>query len=89
MKRVQLRITGRVQGVYYRASTQQQARELGLTGWVRNLPGGAVEAEVQGPPSNVDALIRWCHTGPLDADVDGVDVREIEPVGSEHGFEVR
>ena len=67
-------IRGRVQGVWYRGSMQQEARRLGLTGWVRNRDDGTVEAEARGDRSIVDALIAWAHKGPSGARVDRVDV---------------
>lgn len=88
-KRVKLRVTGRVQGVYYRASTLEQATALGLSGWVRNTRDGAVELEAQGPPDAVDALISWCHEGPPAARVRDVAV-EVAPLErDEDGFDVR
>ena len=72
--RVHLRISGRVQGVWYRASTQRKASTLGLTGWVRNLPDGRVEVEAEGPRTALDTLIQWCHQGPELARVREVEV---------------
>ena len=63
-KRVQVVITGRVQGVGYRASCQRQAASLGLTGWVSNRWDGAVEALFEGEAAAVDAMLDWCHEGP-------------------------
>lgn len=74
-----LRIHGRVQGVYYRASMVEQAEQLGATGWVRNRADGSVEALVQGAPDVVDALLQWAQRGPANAQVDRVDVAEAEP----------
>lgn len=71
-----LRIHGRVQGVYYRASTVQQAERLGVHGWVRNRADGSVEVLVQGTPDAVQALIDWAHQGPARAQVERVDVSE-------------
>ena len=68
------RVAGRVQGVYYRASTQEQARALGLRGWVRNLPDGRVELRAQGTRGRVEALLAWCRKGPPSARVASVDV---------------
>lgn len=88
MRRVRLTVTGRVQGVYFRASTEQRARGLGLTGWVRNLPDGSVEVEAQGADQDVAALIDWCHEGPAYARVARVDVRDVD-VTDDRRFEVR
>ena len=77
--RKRLRITGRVQGVAFRASTITAARVLGLAGWVANRADGSVEAVAEGDEAGVAALIRWCHHGPPAARVDHVEVTD-EPV---------
>lgn len=69
-----LLISGRVQGVWYRGSTKDEARRLGLTGWVRNLADGRVEARVCGSREQVETLIQWCHQGPPAAKVSEVQV---------------
>lgn len=69
-----LHISGIVQGVSFRASTQTEARKLGVTGWVKNLADGRVEAVLQGPKEKVEELIRWCRKGPPAAKVDKVEV---------------
>ena len=74
-KRVHLKITGRVQGVYFRASTRQQAQKLGLTGWVMNCPDGSVEAIAEGVEPRLEELIAWCRQGPEGARVAEVVVR--------------
>ena len=73
-KSVRLRITGRVQGVWFRGWTNDQADELGLDGWVRNRRDGSVEAVVSGPADRVDDLVARCRTGPPAARVEDVDV---------------
>ncbi len=69
-----LLISGRVQGVWYRESMRQEAQRLGITGWVRNLADGRVEALVQGETDAVEALIRWAWQGPPAARVDDIQV---------------
>ena len=88
-KRVKVRVTGRVQGVYYRASTREKAASLGLSGWVRNTFDGAVELEAQGPPDAVDALVAWCHEGPPAARVREVAVEATALRDDDDGFDVR
>lgn len=65
-------ISGRVQGVFFRASTQKQARQLGLTGHALNLPDGRVEVLACGKPGALDALEQWLHDGPANARVESV-----------------
>ncbi len=81
-------MTGRVQGVSYRASTASEARRLGVVGWVRNLPDGSVELEVEGPDDRVAALLAWCQSGPPAARVERVAVEELAPTGAEQAFAV-
>ena len=75
-------VSGRVQGVWFRASTCEQARQLGLTGWVRNLPEGQVEVLACGPKENIEQLHRWLHQGPRMANVTEVTYEEV--VWQEH-----
>jgi acylphosphatase len=87
--RVRLRITGRVQGVWYRGATEAEARRLGVDGWVRNLPDGSVEVLVEGEPETVRALVAWCRVGPPAARVKQV-VETPEPAaGDLRGFHTR
>ena len=88
-RRVRLRIRGRVQGVFYRDSTQREAQRMELRGWVRNRSDGSVEAVAQGPPERVAALIDWCHEGPPLARVVEVSVIEESVDVDELEFEVR
>ncbi len=73
--RAELIISGRVQGVFYRASAQQEAQRLGLVGEAGNLPVGGVEVTAEGPREAVEELIAWCRRGPPAAEVDSVDVK--------------
>jgi len=73
-KAVEVRVTGLVQGVSFRYYTREHARGLGVTGWVRNEPDGAVAGHFEGPDRAVDALVAWCRQGPAYAEVDGVEV---------------
>ena len=85
---IRVRISGRVQGVSFRVWTGRQARELGLSGWVRNSPDGAVEAVFEGEPDAVSAMVEWCSQGPRGAHVDSVDEATEEPEGLP-SFEIR
>jgi len=75
-------VHGKVQGVWYRASTQQRAAELGVTGWVRNLPNGCVALHAEGTEEAVHALLEWCETGPPHAQVTQVDAQAASPSGT-------
>ena len=81
-------VHGRVQGVFFRDSTQKEAEARGVAGWVRNRDDGAVEAVFEGDRDAVERLVEFCRSGPSRADVDHVDVEEEEPEGLS-GFEVR
>jgi acylphosphatase len=81
-------VHGRVQGVFFRGSTQDEARRAGIDGWVRNLPDGAVEAVFEGEAGGVEQLVGYCRHGPSWAQVTRVDVIEEAPEG-ERGFRVR
>jgi acylphosphatase len=78
---VQVIISGKVQGVWFRASTKKKAEELGLMGWVKNVPDGSVEAVFEGDPSKVDEMIAWCWIGPPLARVSDVKVTRRESSG--------
>lgn len=81
-------VKGRVQGVYFRAFTQKQAIKLKLRGYVRNLADGDVEIVASGEHESLQALVAWCHKGPLLAKVSTVQVSEY-PLGDFDGFEIR
>lgn len=74
-----VRVWGRVQGVFFRAWTREQARDLGLAGWVRNCSDGTVEAHVEGELHPVDRLIARLREGPAQARVDRLESCEVEP----------
>jgi len=86
---VRVIISGRVQGVWFRANTKQQAEQLGLTGWVRNTSNGCVEAVFEGEENLVKEMIEWCHKGPSLAKVEKVDVKNQNPTDGFDGFSIR
>ena len=85
---MRVRVEGRVQGVFYRASTRETARRLGLTGWVRNRADGTVEALFQGPAAAVGAAVDWCREGPPGAWVDRLSVDPETPDDQRSGFDI-
>ncbi|MBI4511664.1 MAG: acylphosphatase [Deltaproteobacteria bacterium] len=91
MERARFRavVTGRVQGVSFRAWTAQEAHRLGLSGWVRNLPDGSVELEAEGPKAALESLLACCKEGPPLAHVASVRAEWKDPTGENHGFRVR
>ena len=86
--RVRARIHGRVQGVWFRGATVEEARRQGVDGWVRNSPDGYVEAVFEGPPASVAAMVAFVRRGPPAARVERVDLGEEAPTG-EQGFAIR
>ena len=86
--RRRVRVHGRVQGVFFRASTHAAARQAGVAGWVRNRPDGSVEAVFEGPPEPVERMVAYVAVGPPRAAVERIEVVEEEPQGL-GGFEVR
>ena len=81
-------VSGRVQGVFFRSYTEDEARGAGVAGWVRNLPDGRVEAVFEGGREAVESLVRWCHRGSPHAVVSSVEVKWEDPRG-ERDFRVR
>jgi acylphosphatase len=88
MKRFRVHISGRVQGVFFRANTWKKARSLCLTGWVRNLPDGCVEAVFEGEDVAAEAMRDWCRTGTPPARVDRLEAEEESPAGEFTDFEI-
>jgi acylphosphatase len=88
MRRIRAIVSGRVQGVSYRASTVTEARRLGLVGWVKNREDGSVELEAEGEAAMVAALLQWCHQGPPGAIVGRVAVEDLAPKGGERDFRI-
>ncbi len=87
--RMHLVITGRVQGVWYRASAQSEAQGLGLTGWVRNRADGDVELVAEGSRAALESLLEWCRNGPPMAHVEDVRVRWEAPLDEAQDFQLR
>jgi acylphosphatase len=83
-----VRVSGRVQGVWYRESCRREAIAAGIAGWVRNTGDGHVEAALEGERAALDRVVAWMWVGPPAALVTGVEVSEEEPTG-EAGFKVR
>ena len=86
--RARIRVTGRVQGVGYRQSAVSEASRLGVSGSVRNLPDGSVEAVAEGPRGAVEALVAWCGRGPWGARVASLEVGWEQPVGDPGPFRI-
>jgi acylphosphatase len=87
-KRAHVFIKGLVQGVFFRSSTRSEAVRLGVTGWVKNLWDGRVEAVFEGDEEKVKQMIEWCHHGPPGAHVTGVEVIWEEPTGEFSDFRI-
>lgn len=88
--RVKFKVIGRVQGVFYRQSTVDQARVLGLCGWVANEPDGSVIVDAQGEREKLECLLVWCRKGPPSAQVSSVEVKWLDEIDPEFTrFEVR
>jgi len=88
ISRVHAWISGRVQGVFYRASTHEKATSLGLKGWVKNLPDGRVELVAEGPPDKIEELLEWCQQGPPGARVTDIEVKHEKPTGEFADFSI-
>lgn len=89
LKRIEIKIYGRVQGVFFRSFVREAALELGLTGFVRNEPDGSVLVIAEGAEEKLQELISRCRKGPLAARVDKVEVEWQEATGEHQGFRIR
>jgi acylphosphatase len=89
LERVHVYIEGLVQGVFFRYHTQRLARELGVKGWVRNLPDGRVEAVMEGKREALERMLDFCRRGPPGAVVERVEVERGKAEGRFRDFEVR
>lgn len=89
LRHARILVTGRVQGVYYRASTVNAAQDIGATGWVRNLLDGSVEIEVEGSVEQIEQLIAWCWQGPAGARVEQVVAEWLDQLEGFQGFEIK
>jgi acylphosphatase len=87
--RLEIVISGRVQGVWFRASTRDEARRLGLLGWVRNLPDGRVEAVFEGDEDRLSRMLDWCRRGPPGARVHNVEATRARATGDFQDFSIR
>ncbi|MGH2654577.1 MAG: acylphosphatase [Actinomycetota bacterium] len=88
MVRRHVLVSGNVQGVFFRYEARERARSRGVSGWIRNLPDGRVEAVFEGPEDAVEAMVAWCREGPRGAEVTDVEAIAEDPEGLE-GFDVR
>lgn len=88
-RRVRFRVSGRVQGVAYRATAVDAALQEGVVGWVRNLPSGDVDGVVQGEASAVDGFLAWAARGPIGARVDRLTISDEEVADDFQRFEIR
>ncbi len=89
LARVHIYVSGRVQGVFYRSNTRRKALELGITGWVRNLPDGRVEIVAEGEREKLLSLIEWCRRGPPLARVEDLEVIWEKPRGEFESFTIK
>ena len=82
-------VKGKVQGVFFRASTVEQAERFGVSGWVKNTSDGHVEMEIYGDPIDLDKMLDWCKTGPSRAEVAEVNTKDIDYLEGYKSFQVR
>jgi acylphosphatase len=89
MKRIKVLVSGKVQGVYYRQSLFEFVANLKITGYVRNLSSGEVQAEIQGTKADLDLVLAWCSHGPPMSEVSGLSQEFVDVLEGESKFEIR
>ena len=89
MKTLQIKVYGRVQGVFFRSSVKEKAENLGIYGWVKNEPDGTVSIVIQGPENSLKELIKWCYNGIGGARVTKIESEPIEPREKFEKFEIK
>ena len=89
IKKVKIKMFGRVQGVWFRESAKKKAHELEINGWIRNEPDGTVYAEVEGEDEKIEKFIEWCQEGPELSKVEKVEIEEVGNLKGYKDFEVR
>lgn len=89
MKTLNIHITGKVQGVWFRGTAQEEAEKLGINGWAKNELDGSVTILAQGEPNQLDALLDWCQQGSDAAHVENIEINEVADAPIEESFEVR
>lgn len=89
LKRAYIIVSGKVQGVFFRANAQRKAKELGLTGWVKNEADGTVKILTEGEPERLEELIKYCQNGHKFAKVERVDVKWEQASGEFKGFDIK
>lgn len=87
--RARVLISGRVQGVFFREKTRSMAKKIGVTGWVKNLSDGRVEAVFEGSKKSVEKIVNWTKRGPILAKIEGIDIEWQEYKGEFVDFEIR
>jgi len=88
MKRVVINVSGKVQGVFFRASTKEKADELHIRGTVRNNADGSVTVDAEGDEASIEQFVEWCKQGPPRARVDHFEIRELDLSGGFDGFAI-
>ena len=88
-RKINILVSGRVQGVYFRMFTQNKAKHFGIKGYARNLPDGRVEIIAEADNDSIEKFIQWCHKGPITARVDHVEMTELESDEVFTSFEIK